>query len=191
MRPSFSASSLSPCTTQSPHLTCVSELKKAPPALAHRLSRPVLSLACHDNLLLVLDRWSGCEDLNLGPPGSKPGTLNRTELHPEKSRGNACGPGNKNPHRAGRILRSSVGSRWDLCAASGRQRTLRTLECRSIVPDRSRHKHAGSARGFRRRRSWHRWAQRGHLCDPHVRSLASSEGGHIPKVAAIVKRRGS
>ena len=82
MRPSFSINSLSPCTTRSPRLTWVSELK-APPALAHRPSRDLFSLACHDILLLLFERWSGCEDLNLGPPGSEPGTLNRTELHPD------------------------------------------------------------------------------------------------------------
>ena len=81
MRPSFSTSSLSPCTRRSPRLTCVSELK-APPALAHRLMRPVVSLAYHDILLFVLDRWSGCEDLNLGPPGSEPGALVRLSYTP-------------------------------------------------------------------------------------------------------------
>ena len=47
--------------------------------------RELFDLACHDILLFRSVRWSGCEDLNLGPPGSEPGTLNRTELHPEEA----------------------------------------------------------------------------------------------------------
>ena len=35
-------------------------------------------------LFICWVEWSGCEDLNLGPPGSEPGTLNRTELHPDE-----------------------------------------------------------------------------------------------------------
>ena len=47
MRPSFSISSLSPCTMRRPRLTRVSELK-SPPALAHRLVAEEITLACHD-----------------------------------------------------------------------------------------------------------------------------------------------
>lgn len=92
---------------RSPRLTCVSELK-APPALAHRLSRPAIPFACHDVLLLSLDRWSGCEDLNLGPPGSEPGTLNRTELHPVKIALAPAARKRKNPTERA----ATCGARW-------------------------------------------------------------------------------
>jgi hypothetical protein len=51
-RPSFSTSSLSPCTTRRPRLTEVSELKSAP-ALGHNFGREISIFACHDNLLSV------------------------------------------------------------------------------------------------------------------------------------------
>jgi hypothetical protein len=45
--PSFSVSSLSPCTTRGPRFTWVSELKSLP-AFAHRFDRIAILFACHD-----------------------------------------------------------------------------------------------------------------------------------------------
>ena len=119
MRPSFSMSSLSPCTTRSPRFTCASELKP-PPALAHGFESNLILHPFH--LLLHQPHLRSPRPRPARPEGDGPGAVrhstgaNGRVFHFATAQGLVAFQVTKNPAGAFRVSRGSAGSRWDLCS---------------------------------------------------------------------------